>query len=864
MLSDRQLCEIARIFEAHRINLVEIIVSLVNGPSANHNLNEPAVRLDEQLCDQKNLSSILAACLDNPRTSETVSRLVRNIVTYQYLEELDGASKKAEGYHTNASHLTADKILQFLRAKLADGLKEKCPHLWRLLQLLLNAPVARGMAKRLVDAADYYTELVPETSRQTDMPGDSKIDRPPPIEGEETMGEWILGQGRRSLSDKAKARQIALAEVVSVHTQSLRQLLTIFKRSVSIFSIIMQSCNVQCNGLQTMVSLFAHSTNTSERFLELLAHTGLGIAPSTINNMIDAMSAEALRTLKTQLPGPITAIAYDNLDISFSTEQPTIEYSGNLAHITTGTFIPLQNATKDDMKVGKLLWAKSKLNPNRDRNEPIVEPNHKNLMQLLKPAGGVPAEDPLSIQSRMAWHVQDILLHSDVQTLAPALKEQLKMSLGQPKAKAPILVVKTKQYPAQAMNVSVSTNHGNAVALDKLLDQGGADKTELDEYVIIIHGDLGTGEKLDSLKTGRCIEEDMVNTMQLYFKDEDPSSGRPLDVNTIYHLASLACPRESKTLASSPDHHLRQHATDNTLLALIAEAWRAEVEEEYGVPIAKWSATWQEVVKISYKIVDTYVAGLTFLPSHQADAQSSDMVNDSAKLFARDGLLWKMFKRSARHGDVGSLEDLLPIWVCIWKHVGNLHKYAEYITQFLLNLQIVWPAKLADIVRCNWLVNPTGKLDGFRGADWMVERNNLMHKVNHAGSGSNRTVEHMIKESTLIDIYARSNEVVEENFYLTKATLWHSPPAMGSTLAMQQKHIRDQKLHSHVSGRILSSPPMNSVAGGLGMGTESMEEEGGASFEEEADSEDEEGVETDNDSEGVARTSGGEETDGDP
>jgi hypothetical protein len=588
-----------------------------------------------------------------------------------------------------------------------------------------------------------------------------------------------------------------------------------------------------------MVSLFAHSTSTSEKMVELLAHAGLAIAPSSINNMVQAMSTEATRTLKSQLPGLVAAIAYDNLDISFRTEQPTVDHSSHLAHITTGTFMPLQCATKDDMRVSEEIWSKSKLNPNRNPAEPLIEPTHKNLMGLLLSSSGVPPDDPLSIRSRMAWHIRDILLHKDVKTLAPALKEKLQLLLGQPQAKRSIPVVKTKQYPAQAMCVSVSSNSGNAVAIEKLLEQGGASDSDLDTHVVLVHGDLGSGEKLENLKVSRCIEETPQNRLQhvqfvpgvlhiemaitdsvwrLYLKDEDPSSEKPLDPNTMFHLCSLTCPRETRTLASGPQHHMRQHAIDNALLALVADAWRAEVQAKHNVAISEWPATWEEITEMSYRITDTYIADFKFVPLHEANPEAGDMVNDSAKLFGRDVLLWKMFKYSARHGDVGSLEDLLPIWVCIWKHTGK-HKYAEHITQFLLNLQQVWPRRFSDVVRNNWLVNPTGKSDGFRAADWVVERNNLMHKVVHAGDGPNRTVENIVKESTLIEVYEQAHDIVETNFYLTKSTLWHSPPAMENTLAMLQKHIQGRNLHSHISGRKIASPPVNSVVGGLALGT---------------------------------------------
>ncbi|KAB5592161.1 hypothetical protein CTheo_4426 [Ceratobasidium theobromae] len=188
------------------------------------------------------------------------------------------------------------------------------------------------------------------------------------------------------------------------------------------------------------------------------------------------------------------------------------------------------------------------------------------------------------------------------------------------------------------------------------------------------------------------------------------------------------------------------------------------------------------------------------------------------KLFARDTLLWVIIRHAARHGDIGCLEDVLPLWVCMWKHTGK-HKYAEHVTQFLLNLQQVWPKRFSNIVRMNWLVNPTGAEGGFRGVDWVVERNNLMHKVIHAGGGSNRTLENIIKESPLIMIYQQIHEVVEGCFNMTKPTLRHPPPPMAKTLAMLREHIKKHDMHSHIHGRTLSTAPLNSITEGALLGT---------------------------------------------
>ncbi|KAF8593381.1 hypothetical protein BDV93DRAFT_418027, partial [Ceratobasidium sp. AG-I] len=227
--------------------------------------------------------------------------------------------EKSQGFHFNASHMSSEKLDQFSRTQMAENMEQKCPHLWRLIQLLLNAPLAHK--------ATDSTQL-----------GKSN--------------QWVIdvrtSQGHRIDSTDAQGRRIELSIV----------------RCVSIMSILMQNANSKCNGLQTLVSLFAHSTHTPESVVEVLAHAGLGLSPSSINNMVQSMSENAVKKLQTLLlDDSPQAVAYDNLDINFKTEQPTAEYSGHLAHITTGTFIPLQGATKDDLRVSSEIWEKAEINP---------------------------------------------------------------------------------------------------------------------------------------------------------------------------------------------------------------------------------------------------------------------------------------------------------------------------------------------------------------------------------------------------------------------------------------------------------------------------------------------------------------------
>lgn len=414
------------------------------------------------------------------------------------------------------------------------------------------------------------------------------------------------------------------------------------------------SSNAQCNALQAVVGVFTHSANTAERVVELMAHSGLSVAPISVNRMIEALSKEAVKDLAQQLPGMITAIAYDNLDINFQTEQPTIEYSGHLAHITTGTFIPLRGASKEDMRVSHELWEKSALNPNRSASEEPVHPTHQALMGLIRSAGGWPPDDPASLESRMAWHIREVLLADGVDTLAPAVKEKLRLNLGQPEIRNQIPVAKTTQRPARAMNISVSNNAGNAAAIENLLKQGGMDESMLDEYVVFVHGDLGTGEKLENIKRSRRIEATPQKRLQyalwipgflhiamaiadslwrMYLQEGDTAKRGGTKPESIFYLCSLLRPRDTKKLATKSNFRMTRHVVNNARTALLANAWRLVVKSKYDKSLEDWLPTWGEVIDASREIARTYVAGLMFAPSHQSTPESADMVNDTTKLF---------------------------------------------------------------------------------------------------------------------------------------------------------------------------------------------------------------------------------------
>lgn len=130
-----------------------------------------------------------------------------------------------------------------------------------------------------------------------------------------------------------------------------------------------------------------------------------------------------------------------------------------------------------------------------------------------------PAEDrkqvgeKLTLQyKRFAWHVRKILIQRSEYFCG------LLQHLGEPDVIWSIPLHQTTQVPCQAMKIKQSSVDGNIWVVDNLHTQGGIgdprDKgfligydVDMSEWVIVVHGDLLTKERLDSIKESRSIED---------------------------------------------------------------------------------------------------------------------------------------------------------------------------------------------------------------------------------------------------------------------------------------------------------------------------------------------------------------------
>ena len=198
----------------------------------------------------------------------------------------------------------------------------------------------------------------------------------------------------------------------------------------------------------------------------------------------------------------------------------------------------------------------------------------------------------------------------------------------------------------------------------------------------------------------------------------------------ILDLFKILRPKDSRKLATKPTYRMLNDGFHHLLEAEILVCWEKVSDSLDVQTFVDGAPTWQEICTLSKQIRDIYLARASFEALRANDSQSlaRDYLEENKMLFRHDAMLYCVLVHAMNTGAVGVMEDLLWLWVPIFHGCGK-HKYTAHLSKFMRNLRDVYPPCLSQVVRMHWLCNPTGAEDGFRGIDWLVERNNLYTKV---------------------------------------------------------------------------------------------------------------------------------------
>lgn len=477
----------------------------------------------------------------------------------------------------------------------------------------------------------------------------------------------------------------------------------------------MNSTNHRCNAFQILVGIFTHSCGTPETVREFLAHAGLSVSTTTINEAINNLARESNRRMQKHGRTLLTLYAYDNLDIDLKHSTPSFEnHSATLIHLTSATMLPLSHrASLHDLKCSDEL--RNQLHANPD-GLPVIP-----ITQLLAKVYPDTTRHPSGLWRRQrfnAWKFLHDLVH-----FGPEAFRGFRERLDKPEEIDVILPEKTTQVPMQAMDIKPSTPAENADALEHIFQQSGIGDpnehpmaTGLGDHVALVCGDLLTVQHIRSLKKSRSVEttpwhrfQFVVPVMGLFHLKMAcadalwrififPKQGRQEANSLMSHVGQIR-PRETNKIETKPGFRRMHEVIQHVGIATRLDIWRIEAGKKMDQELmnlddfAATNPSWKDLQDMAYNLARNYVAQGDIATVQMEGEGTRDQQKENMLLRLQYFSIYEELSYGLNHGDMGRVENLFFELMYIFRGCGK-HKYAAELRIYLENLHFHYPSPL--------------------------------------------------------------------------------------------------------------------------------------------------------------------------
>ncbi|KAH9888821.1 hypothetical protein C8Q73DRAFT_654642, partial [Cubamyces lactineus] len=627
-------------------------------------------------------------------------------------------------------------------------------------------------------------------------------------------------------------------------------------KAIVVISVLLHNEDQNCNLLQATMGIFLHSCSAPEKLIKTLGRMGLSISLTSIHRAINSLSENSHIEMETLGRTLRSGIGYDNFDFKLDIAIPTIDsLKDTLFHMTSGTLLRLDHGvTLDDLRCSRLLWDRSELNPLATDPRPFDPRKTLSHLYAIHPEPDRPGT--LTRRGRFrAWFLQHMLFKHG----PPALKK-LKANLRDPEPIEGIPVVKLHQVPLRAMDINQSKVSGNLEALGDMLSQAGLGDptsqtgthsgrpvTDMSEYVVLVHGDLGTYERVLTAQRRRQQELTPHNRLQyivfvpglfhLKMAAADAiwralvtTAEARVDPTSFAKLMAKLRPNESSRLINNAKYRQQHELIEHVSALLIIDAWRAEIKRSTDgrvQSLEKWAESkpsMHEIGEIAERIVLNYIEGDGLDLFDMQFNEVRDVARENTMRTLNYLMLYEELAYAMNAGDIGRVETLLAPWIQLFRATGK-HKYGNLMLRFAHALYFIYPETLRRAIRYNMLVNPLGKAHHFRAVDWIVELLNLYIKTIYGGGGSNYTKARILLESALVLVFRNCHANFERNFLLPGLTYAHAIKDMRNTIqSIIEDYIKGQSPNETKGGRSSAYP----IPDLLNRGAAAVDAEGGA------------------------------------
>ena len=216
-----------------------------------------------------------------------------------------------------------------------------------------------------------------------------------------------------------------------------------------------------------------------------------------------------------------------------------------------------------------------------------------------------------------------------------------------------------------------------------------------------------------------------------------------------------------------------------------------------------------ELKGMTLKILQQHASQEALTKMQFMPVDKQDEVQMQWTMWNRDVLPYIELRHAIRSGDVGRIENLLPLMAFRFSGGGNSN-YTTEILELCQGLYQEWPKEVADhIKKWCWVMTRTGQPYSYLPYDLAQEHNIADIKVHYRSMGPGATMDYLKKVSPAIPTLRRVQRHMESEFGTNKCGAHHSAPEKEKDIALLSSQYVQSALHIYKAGRRLKKDNNN-------------------------------------------------------
>ncbi|KAF8824700.1 hypothetical protein HHX47_DHR7000515 [Lentinula edodes] len=560
----------------------------------------------------------------------------------------------------------------------------------------------------------------------------------------------------------------------------------------------------KANNFQVIMGFFLLGSGAGKREIAVLAQAGLSVSPSAINQHVKELSRENIAIVQEVIQSFLCSLVWDNLNFAFHIDSQRL---GSKDHFDSGTTVTVVVQHDPDTglpaKHGTLSFD---MKPPRTSTHQII--SNQSLLLLPSP------DDIKALELCEIWQLTQLALEHEPQLA------HLKDCFSPCPTVEQIALHVTKQYPAPAMHEDESSLDGTIRVYLKILRDLGVSDNDIQKLgLFFTDGDLLTDSLVDKVESGRrnSAETEILESLRAVIRRfglfHAKMAGARMVINEHWGKPNSPWPgslwwehtnllrrkpisagwQSKKAAPWKPTHELIQIS----LAGHILDAFRLHCSNSN---FNHWAsqATLDDLNAVSKKVYANLFSSAGYEKQREMDQPDTVLMNNI--LYNRDALRYWLLVKSIKAGDIGRVVLVLRIWMLMMRTPKTMPRYANAIFETLGRLQ-QYPERLRKMFLHNWLVNLTGRANGFKEVDLLQEHTNFWIKTVYGAKGVNRNWEWLTMISVCIYSLREALRTVQKTFDIPIYGTQHTTPNMEKEVQLIAEKLKEEKIQEYVLDR---------------------------------------------------------------